>query len=196
MSFADYKGIYDSCIGLASIYEITSSCKETIDFFNSFVVFYQDLVNIHDLLENTIDFLQTTQNQKFTARTGFNKELDDLRHQYNTLEHFLTDAAQEELESIPSDGVISSVNVVYYPQLGFLVAVDLQEHEHVPDYFEIQFTTTDFAYFKTPNCRNLDISTGDIHSIISDLELDIERQLLDDIEPYLSESFEFSFSCS
>ncbi|KAI8928530.1 muts domain V-domain-containing protein [Entophlyctis helioformis] len=75
-----------------------------------------------------------------------------------------------------------SLTVVYFPQLGYLIAVPLRPAmDRLEDYdmagLAFQFSTETTAFYKSDLMRELDQELGDIHSDIVDRELEIMQQL-------------------
>ncbi|KAL0211756.1 hypothetical protein RCL1_005382 [Eukaryota sp. TZLM3-RCL] len=183
-SFAvgDYKSLLSSCIGLSGVYELlVTGHGICLPMFVGYDQYIPEISHVKLLLDKVVDFKSSSRDDRFRPCTGVDEQLDSLRHQYNNLEDLLTSSAREEINSLPVDCNLESLNVVYFPQLGFLVSVDLNSHDLVPDYFQLQFYTDEYAYFKSIKCQELDNVLGDIHSDISDLEATIERQLLEEI---------------
>lgn len=69
------------------------------------------------------------------------------------------------------------VNVVYFPQIGFLVALSIEAQTVDLPGFELQFVTENGAYFKNNHVRELDEQIGDIHGLIVDREIDLVFEL-------------------
>lgn len=73
---------------------------------------------------------------------------------------------------------MSNLNVVYFPQLGFLVTIPLSTEltlEHLSEFedLRLQFATEKFAYFKNSKVIELDNSIGDVHTQIVDMEVEM-----------------------
>jgi DNA mismatch repair protein MSH5 len=70
------------------------------------------------------------------------------------------------------------LNVVYFPQLGFLVTIPLSEDLtleklSIIDDLRLQFATGKFAYFKNSKMIEMDNNIGDVHSQIVDIEVEM-----------------------
>ena len=84
------------------------------------------------------------------------------------------------------------LNVVYFPQLGYLISLPLQDPSIVnQDYesagLEFQFSTESTAFFKNSKMHDLDESLGDLHSIICDQEIEIIQKLCESILEFAKE---------
>lgn len=79
-------------------------------------------------------------------------KLDQLRKFYKELPNYLSNVAKEiSFQFDPSR--IQTFNVVYFPQLGFLVTIPIEDEASLESLsqtegLELQFATEKFAYFK------------------------------------------------
>ncbi|KAL0215097.1 hypothetical protein P9112_007281 [Eukaryota sp. TZLM1-RC] len=186
VSVKEYLGLLSSCVGLSNTSQILNSvhfadCKLFSELHSLLPIF----CDVHTLIDNIFDGPESSKSGRFCAQVGISEQLDQLKYSYETLEDILTQAAHNELNELPISCPVSKLNVVYYPQLGYLVAVDNSEASEVPAHFELQFSTSDFHYFKTSKCRTLDEEMGDIHGSIIDTEAEIERELLESLAEYV-----------
>ena len=55
--------------------------------------------------------------------------LDDLRHQFEGLDSLLSHSAQQIQLETPQT-VATELNVVYFPQIGYLIAVDIENNNY------------------------------------------------------------------
>ena len=95
-------------------------------------------------------------------------------------------AAQLSLTINPA--FCASLNVVYFPQLGYLCAVPLPEEypnhdmeRAAPSGWQFQFSTEVSVYYKSQEMRDLDEHLGDLHGFIVDRDVEIIQELLDKI---------------
>lgn len=95
--------------------------------------------------------------------------LDEMKRQYDGLEDMLTHVSGEIGQTIPQDLGIS-LNVVFFPQIGFLIAVPVNPITETVDYrdpeWEQSFYTTERIYFKDFRMIELDNTIGDIYADI------------------------------
>lgn len=133
---------------------------------------------------------QSKKQEKLVIRQHVNPDLDRLRHQYRTLPSYLTAKVQLVAERIRNP-MIRAVNIVYFPQLGFLVTISLEGKSRVKDIqsaigddFDLQFVTEHVAYFKDSITKVLDDEIGDIYADMTDLEIEIVLLVTDQILPH------------
>lgn len=89
-------------------------------------------------------------------------------------------------------GLVSQMNVVYFPQVGYLISMphdpDLSPDELAlristqEDPFEPLFSTEHTNFFKNTRMRELDTEFGDIHADIVDIEINYVQSLVDLIQ--------------
>jgi DNA mismatch repair protein MSH5 len=58
------------------------------------------------------------------VKHNVDEELDRMRQTYHGLDSFLSEIAKEISQTIPSD-FTSTINVIYFPQLGYLITVPM-----------------------------------------------------------------------
>jgi DNA mismatch repair protein MSH5 len=99
-----------------------------------------------------------------------NRELDLLKNRYNGLDGLLKQVAIDVASTIPAELQIE-VNVIYFPQLGFNIAIPYNQRGQAAytggnGYWEQVFTTENRVYFKDERMRELDEKLGDIYGLI------------------------------
>lgn len=130
-------------------------------------------------IDSTIDFEKSREEGRLIVKGGINEELDELKITYSELDNFLDLVGKEELKR---HTFINALRVMYFPQLGFQIAipiqsnVSLEEQTNLPG-FHFQFHTSSFIYFKNDTTDELDRYFGDIHHKIVDLEDSIVRRI-------------------
>lgn len=102
------------------------------------------------------------------------RELDLLKDRYDGLESLLKQVAIDVASTIPTNLGID-VNVIYFPQLGFNIAIPFNErglaaYNGEDDGWEQIFTTENRAYFKDSRMREMDEKLGDIYGLICGTE--------------------------
>lgn len=117
-------------------------------------------------------------------RSRVNPDLDKVRQQYHALPDLLSGMVQEVATRI-ADHRIKVLNIVYFPQLGFLVTIpisaELRPETVQESGFTLQFATEKAGYFKDKVTLRLDAEIGDIYADILDMEIEIVRILVDQI---------------
>lgn len=106
-------------------------------------------------------------------KPGIDRELDRIKDRYDGMNSLLKQVAIEIATTIPESYDID-VNVIYFPQLGFNIAVPLNEtgdaaYRGVEDEWELMFFTENRAYFKEFRMREMDEKLGDIYGLICGL---------------------------
>lgn len=114
------------------------------------------------------------------VKPGVDEELDATKHQYNGLGSLLSGVVKRVAEDMP--GGITGLNVIYFPQLGFLVLVPRDpvsgkgvyegpiDDENKWDYM---FNTAESVFYKSGMMRRLDEEFGDIFGLICGISLSI-----------------------
>ncbi|KAJ2963596.1 hypothetical protein NQZ79_g1389 [Umbelopsis isabellina] len=104
----------------------------------------------------------------------------------------------KNIKSTVPQFVAMELDVVYFPQIGYLITIPsrikrsaLREEE-----FQFQFTANDTNYFKNRPTRELDEKLGDIHGLIVDREIEIIQQLLHDLSQYEKMLINISAACA
>lgn len=105
-------------------------------------------------VNETIDWEESTINNRICVRPYIDEELDQRKHVYAGLDAVLSKVAEQTCQKIPVD-YTASLNVVYFPQLGFLICVPMQEEWRseegikVLDGWSFQFSSDANVYFKS-----------------------------------------------
>ncbi|GAA94368.1 hypothetical protein E5Q_01019 [Mixia osmundae IAM 14324] len=131
-------------------------------------------------IEDRIDWHESGFQGKLCIQNGVNAQLDQYRQQYASLPNDLSHVARHLSVQISPD-VCDALNVVYFPQLGYLCSLTLKAGQD-PKQLDLpgwtyQFSTECFSYWKTSEMQDLDEQYGDLASMISDLEIDIVEEL-------------------
>lgn len=64
--------------------------------------------------------------ERICIRPHIDEELDNRKHAYCGIDSVLSKVAQQISQSVPAE-YATSLNVVYFPQLGFLITVPMLE---------------------------------------------------------------------
>lgn len=104
------------------------------------------------------------------VKQGLDRELDRMKDRYDGLDSLLKHVAIDIATTIPEDMGVD-VNVIYFPQLGFNIAIPLNEYGESAycgphGDWELVFITETRAYFKDFRMRELDEKLGDIYGLI------------------------------
>jgi DNA mismatch repair protein MSH5 len=71
-----------------------------------------------------VDFEQSAAESRTVILPGVDEELDQMKRTFAGLDDLLSQVARKLSENIPSD-LQQSLNVLYFPQIGFLTTVPL-----------------------------------------------------------------------
>ncbi|KAG0700111.1 DNA mismatch repair protein MutS [Suillus ampliporus] len=141
---------------------------------------------IGNAVNETIDWEESTCNNRICVRPYIDEELDQRKHVYAGLDAVLSKVADQICRNISVD-YTQSLNVVYFPQLGFLICVPMQEEWRseegikVLDGWSFQFSSDAHVYFKSEEMHDMDTHIGDLHPSIVDREIEIVQELLERI---------------
>ena len=195
-TLTDWVKLFQTLVNSLKITEIVQILRNELPLFNRVTdTSTEDLLALATKMHTTIDFDESQEQKRLVPRDGFDSELDQMRHTYNGLEGFLTDLGEEELQKL-SFTPIEDLRCVYYPQIGFQLAISREECEHLIDpetksipnsCLEFQFLTSSYAYFKNSTLRDADNEIGDIYCNIIDCEngiiRDLEKEILFNEKP-------------
>ncbi|RJE19962.1 mismatch repair protein [Aspergillus sclerotialis] len=104
-----------------------------------------------------------------------------MKDNYDGLNSLLKEVAIEIATTIPEDYDID-VNVIYFPQLGFNIAIPLNDrgeaaYDGSDEDWDLIFVTENRAYFKDLRMRQMDEKLGDIYGLICEKEIEIVYEL-------------------
>ncbi|KIJ64516.1 hypothetical protein HYDPIDRAFT_40260 [Hydnomerulius pinastri MD-312] len=141
---------------------------------------------VGNIVNETIDWEESAEASRVCIRPHVDEELDKRKHVYRGIDSVLSKVAEQISQSVPAD-YAESLNVVYFPQLGFLITVPmLEEWEteagiQVLEGWSFQFSSDSHVYFKSKEMQDMDNHIGDLHPAIVDREIEIIQELLDKI---------------
>ncbi|KAF8631397.1 hypothetical protein AX15_002405 [Amanita polypyramis BW_CC] len=129
--------------------------------------------NVGTQVNSIIDWDESVNTGRVCVRQRIDEELDNRKHIYCGIDSVLSKVAEQICYSIPHP-YTTSLNVVYFPQLGFLICIPMTEEwqmEGIPD----------FDGWSFQEMRDLDVHVGDLHSTIVDREIEIVQELLNKV---------------
>ncbi|KAL5519837.1 hypothetical protein ACEPAG_1497 [Sanghuangporus baumii] len=140
---------------------------------------------VGNAIHETIDWEESLYAGRVCVRPSIDEELDKWKNIYNGLDGVLSRVATQISETVPAD-YTSSLNVVYFPQLGFLICTPMKEgwSNSSVDVFEgwsFQFSSETHVYFKSSEMHDMDHHIGDLHPSIVDREIETIQTLLEKI---------------
>ncbi|ORZ15062.1 DNA mismatch repair protein MutS [Absidia repens] len=132
-------------------------------------------------INEAISFEDSHKEGRLTIKAGVNDELDLLRSKYEALDDYLLQVAHDMSTALPTE-VGHLLNVVYFPQLGYLLTLPSNAHDLFPQFplllgCDLQFTTQDHYYYKNERTRDMDEKIGDIHGMIVDKQIELIQNL-------------------
>jgi DNA mismatch repair protein MSH5 len=132
-ALTDWIKLFQTLVNILKIFEIVRPFQKDLPLFEEIAQkTTQNLLNLTTTLYSTIDFDESREQKRLIPKDGVNLCLDQLRQTYNSLEGFLTDLGEEELQKLSSTH-IDNIRCVYYPQIGFQIAIPREECEKYLD---------------------------------------------------------------
>ena len=129
---------------------------------------------VHDI----VDLDSSIEQNRTSIKAGINSELDKIKNMYDGMDDLLSRTAIDISRTLP-DYIAGSLNVIYFPQLGYHVTLPLDPHTRQPVYeggaeddsaqggrWERIFTTDSQVYFKDRRMREMDEMLGDLWNMI------------------------------
>ncbi|CAG8886991.1 unnamed protein product [Penicillium egyptiacum] len=128
------------------------------------------LYRVGRMVQEIVDIDNSEEQGRTVVKQGIDRELDKIKDRYDGLNSLLKHVALDIAAAIPAT-VDVDVNVIYFPQLGFNIAIPLNDHGAAAytgsdDKWELMFITENRAYFKDFRMREMDEKLGDIYGII------------------------------
>jgi DNA mismatch repair protein MSH5 len=82
------------------------------------------LAQVGRKISETVDLEKSAEESRTVILPGIDEELDQLKRTLDGLDDLLNEVAAKLSEKMPSD-LRASLNVIYFPQIGFLVTVPI-----------------------------------------------------------------------
>ena len=121
-------------------------------------------------MDQIIDFDESQIAKRMCIVPGLDPELDQLKQIYHSLDTKLSEVVtecQKDLLGRDTDGL----DVVYIPQIGFLITLPNKLQKETVDGLVYQFSTPQTVYYKSQRMDYLDETVGDVYTKIVDREL-------------------------
>eukprot|EP00118_Oscarella_pearsei_P012511 m.92641 g.92641 ORF g.92641 m.92641 type:complete len:572 (+) comp36749_c0_seq10:12-1727(+) len=174
VSVADWRSLQKTASNAVYIGATCRSLPQDIDLFGKIgELFTEKLETVAGLVDKVIDFEESRAQHKVVVKPGIDAELDRMKDTYNGLPDLMTKVATEELTRLDSE--IKECNVLYLPQLGYLLTIPCTsrmkdaEDFHV-DGLEFMFWSDNIAHYKSEKTKELDAALGDTQCEITDRE--------------------------
>ena len=129
------------------------------------------LQRIGKMIHDVVDLELSIEQHRTVVKRGIDNRLDEIKNLYDGMDHLLSRTAIDIAREIPPDLDIS-LNVIYFPQLGFHITVPVDETTGQPLWeggdtpWERIFTTKNQVYFKDRRMREMDDQLGDLYAMI------------------------------
>ncbi|KAI2255152.1 hypothetical protein LOZ10_005739 [Ophidiomyces ophidiicola] len=157
-----------------------------------------DLTKLHQvgrLIHETVDLESSVLEHRTIVKPRVNGDLDRLKEAYDGMDSLLSQVAVAIAATLP-ENISNELNVIYFPQLGFNIAIPLDAHGRAvyaggDEAWTQVFNTENRAYFKDFRMREMDERLGDMYGIICEKEIEIAYDLAQRIlgyEPLLVEA--------
>ncbi|KAK2827800.1 hypothetical protein FQN49_007330, partial [Arthroderma sp. PD_2] len=171
-----------------SLKEVTGA--HTLDIYTKALI-KLDLAQLHQVgsaIHEIVNLPVSIEEHRTVVRPGVDRELDKLKETYSGMDSLLNQVAANIAASLP-EGLNREINVVYFPQLGFNIAIPFDDrgmpvHGSNDENWSQVFNTENRAYFKDPRMREMDEKLGDIYGLICEKEIEIVYKLAQDILTY------------
>lgn len=141
------------------------------------------LAEVGTLINDVVDFTASQEQRRTIIQAGVDENLDEAKRAYDGIENLLSQAAEHVANKVPAN-LDSKVNVIFFPQIGFLISIRLSELTGTgvfegtdQDPWEKMFSTEANAYYKSNLMIQLDQEFGDVYAHVCDKEIEIVQQL-------------------
>ena len=135
------------------------------------------------MVADTVDFEASKEQRRNIVRPGVDDELDEAKRTYDGIESLLSQVTEHIANQVPAL-LNAQVNVIFFPQIGFLIACRVEDGTDHAVYegpeeepWERMFATDTAVYYKNPNMLEMDAQFGDIYGHICDKEIEIIQAL-------------------
>lgn len=117
-----------------------------------------------------MDIDNSEEQERTVVNQGLDRDLDRMKDRYDGLSSLLKHVAIDIAATIPEE-LSFDINVIYFPQLGFNIAIPLNDRGEATysgsdENWELMFVTENRAYFKDFRMRGMDEKLGDIYGLI------------------------------
>ncbi|KAK7501052.1 hypothetical protein BaRGS_00007537, partial [Batillaria attramentaria] len=178
---ADWIALYKTVYHAVYIGDICRTQVQPVEIFKMIArKFIDDLHKIANLLSKTVDFEASTSQNHFVVKAGLDEVLDEKKRLYYGLPDLMTKVAREELARLGDN--IKACNVIYMPQICYLLAIPKGEGMENEKDFEIpglqfMFESNGVLHYKSARTKELDNMLGDTLCDIKDIETSIMHRL-------------------
>ncbi|EGE03201.1 DNA mismatch repair protein msh5 [Trichophyton equinum CBS 127.97] len=191
--FRGFKGVvWSSLLDFAfHAIDVNQALKEVTGLQALDALLKLDLAQLHQVgakIHEIVDLSLSVEEHRTVVRPRIDQDLDNLKETYSGMDSLLNQVAINIAASLP-EGITKEINVVYFPQLGFNIAMPFKDRgmpmygSNDEDWTQV-FNTENRAYFKDSRMREMDEKLGDIYGLICEKEIEIVYKLAQDILIY------------
>ena len=144
------------------------------------------LQRIGRMVHDVVDLDGSTEQHRTVVKHGVDENLDTIKNAYDSMDDLLSQTALEIARTMPAE-IDCSLNVIFFPQLGFHITVPFDEAagqailDGGDQAWEQMFTTRNQVYFKDAKMHELDETLGDLWASICDIEIEIAHDLAQNV---------------
>ncbi|KAL2059622.1 hypothetical protein ABVK25_000915 [Lepraria finkii] len=143
-----------------------------------------EIASVGRMISEIINFTGSAETHRTVVNPGVDDELDAMKRTYDGVEDLLNRTSQDIAATIPAIYSLD-LNVIFFPQIGFLISVPLNPGTGRGDYeggpgeqsWDRMFSSDTRVYYKDSRMRELDETLGDIWAVICDKEIEIVHAL-------------------
>lgn len=189
ISVPDWNILYKTLYNLICITDLCNSIENGIEIIDLVGrVDFSGLKEILAMINKIIDFDESKAKNRFVVNHGIDKDLDEKKKVFNGLPELMTKVAEQELAAL--DSRVLECNVIYLPQLGYLLKLPhysfiKEEDGYILQSLEFMFVNNGTIHYKSEHTKELDRLLGDTQSEICDHESGIMHRLQNTILQYV-----------
>ncbi|KAL2043280.1 hypothetical protein N7G274_003586 [Stereocaulon virgatum] len=143
-----------------------------------------EIASVGRMISDTIDFAESAETHRTVVNLGIDDELDAMKRTYNGMDDLLSRTSRDIAATIPAVYSLD-LNVIFFPQIGFLISIALNPNTGRGDYeggqgehrWDRSFSSDTRIYYKDYRMHELDETLGDIYAAVCDKEIEIVHAL-------------------
>ncbi|KAF2428685.1 hypothetical protein EJ08DRAFT_324329 [Tothia fuscella] len=144
----------------------------------------QTLARVGYEIRETVDLEETAVQHRVVVKPNVDDDLDRMKREWDGLEDLLSQVSRAMEPRVPPT-LRATLNVIYFPQVGFMLAVRKDEDDETDSFqsegaiegWEQIFTTESAKYYKSDEMQELDEKYGDMWTEICEKEIEILHDL-------------------
>ncbi|KAG9394500.1 DNA mismatch repair protein MSH5 [Carpediemonas membranifera] len=185
---ADWVIVTKSLKGMAEVAQVVVNAQSDLLRVESTTV-----GEIYNGVDGIIDLVESKKQDRPIIRPGVSVDLDQTRENLEMVPGYLTEVASSLLGELATAD-IPRLAVVYYPQVGFLVAIEHDILNSIESFVEaedmsaydmtLQFVSGGHGFFRHPRTTELNESIGDLHVGMVELENRIAQMLREELQAH------------